>query len=253
MVVLFVHEAGHYLGMRWFGYRNLKMFFIPLFGAAVSGYACVPVVKESIVYLLGPLPGVFIGYGCGLIYFISKVDVWRDWAVMFVVINALNLAPIYPLDGGRFIFGLLPQRTYRIQWLLQLIFVGLLFAATFALNINGVSVLAGIALGGTLYLAKTNKLAHRVRASPIVQLDADGGSIPATAANDLIDIIQTEYKSSKPKDIAELAWHTWVRVKAQRPQAYDTFLLVMIYVLTLLSVWVAQSIYAANVSPIGIR
>jgi len=35
--VLFFHELGHYVGMRIFGYRNVRMFFIPLFGAAVSG------------------------------------------------------------------------------------------------------------------------------------------------------------------------------------------------------------------------
>jgi hypothetical protein len=35
--VLFFHELGHYLAMRLFGYRNLRMFFIPFFGAAVTG------------------------------------------------------------------------------------------------------------------------------------------------------------------------------------------------------------------------
>ena len=32
--ILLVHEAGHWVAMRIFGYRNLRMFFIPLFGAA---------------------------------------------------------------------------------------------------------------------------------------------------------------------------------------------------------------------------
>ena len=36
--VLFVHELGHWVAMRVFGYRNLKMFFIPFFGAGL-GYA----------------------------------------------------------------------------------------------------------------------------------------------------------------------------------------------------------------------
>src|SRR5262249_57137277 len=37
VAVLFFHESGHYLGMLWFGYRDLQMFFIPFFGAAVYG------------------------------------------------------------------------------------------------------------------------------------------------------------------------------------------------------------------------
>src|SRR4051812_15229775 len=31
--ILLFHELGHYLAMRIFGYRNVRMFFIPLLGA----------------------------------------------------------------------------------------------------------------------------------------------------------------------------------------------------------------------------
>ena len=33
--ILFFHELGHLLGMKLFKYKNLKMMFIPLLGAAV--------------------------------------------------------------------------------------------------------------------------------------------------------------------------------------------------------------------------
>ena len=35
--VLLLHESGHWIAMRLFHYRNLRMFFIPFFGAAVTG------------------------------------------------------------------------------------------------------------------------------------------------------------------------------------------------------------------------
>src|SRR6267143_4595384 len=35
--VLAFHEAGHFVAMRALGYRDVKMFFIPFFGAAVTG------------------------------------------------------------------------------------------------------------------------------------------------------------------------------------------------------------------------
>ena len=35
--VLLIHEAGHAIAMRAFGYREISMFFIPFFGAAVTG------------------------------------------------------------------------------------------------------------------------------------------------------------------------------------------------------------------------
>lgn len=37
LVVIFIHELGHFAGMKLAGYRHVKMFFIPLLGAAVSG------------------------------------------------------------------------------------------------------------------------------------------------------------------------------------------------------------------------
>ena len=60
--VLFIHEFGHYLAMKIFNYRNLRMFFIPFLGAAVSGqHFNVPGWKKTIVSLMGPVPGIILG------------------------------------------------------------------------------------------------------------------------------------------------------------------------------------------------
>ncbi len=60
--VLLFHELGHFAGMKAFGYRDVRMFFIPFFGAAVSGKrAGVAPWKEAVVLLLGPVPGVLRG------------------------------------------------------------------------------------------------------------------------------------------------------------------------------------------------
>jgi len=65
--VLFFHELGHFVTMRFFGYRNLKMFFIPFFGAAVSGrHYNVQGWKKALVALMGPLPGIVLGTGLGI-------------------------------------------------------------------------------------------------------------------------------------------------------------------------------------------
>ena len=37
LVVLLIHELGHFFAMRLFNYTNVKLFFIPLLGAYVSG------------------------------------------------------------------------------------------------------------------------------------------------------------------------------------------------------------------------
>jgi hypothetical protein len=62
VAVIALHEAGHALGMRMFGFSNVRMFFIPFFGAAVTGSArSAATWKEAIVTLMGPLPGIVLG------------------------------------------------------------------------------------------------------------------------------------------------------------------------------------------------
>ena len=60
--ILLFHELGHFVAMRIFKYRNLKMFFIPLLGAAVTGQNYnVAGWKKAIVSLAGPVPGIVVG------------------------------------------------------------------------------------------------------------------------------------------------------------------------------------------------
>ncbi|HEY3804543.1 MAG TPA: site-2 protease family protein [Kofleriaceae bacterium] len=96
---VFVHELGHALGMLVFGYRDVKIFFIPLLGAATSGKARgVAAWKQAIVLLLGPVPGLV----AALVLFRIDGPSWlRSLAVVLLVVNAFNLLPLEPLDGGR--------------------------------------------------------------------------------------------------------------------------------------------------------
>jgi Zn-dependent protease len=113
--VLALHETGHYLGMRWFGYRDMRMFFVPALGAAVSGHKPgVPAWQEAIVLLLGPLPGLLLGCGIYFVDLVDAVPLLRGGAAWLVTLNFLNLLPFEPLDGGklcnRHLFS-------RVRWL----------------------------------------------------------------------------------------------------------------------------------------
>src|SRR5262245_10303645 len=60
--VLLFHEGGHWAAMRVFGYRDVRVFFIPFLGAATSGRARgVAGWKEAVVSLMGPVPGIIAG------------------------------------------------------------------------------------------------------------------------------------------------------------------------------------------------
>lgn len=104
VAVLLFHELGHYLGMRLFGYRDVRMFFIPFFGAAVSGRKYgVPVWQEATVLMLGPLPGLALAVALNWIYEPRPGTELATLVAVLALINALNLLPVMPLDGGRLV------------------------------------------------------------------------------------------------------------------------------------------------------
>src|SRR6185295_12866366 len=120
-VVLF-HEMGHLLAMRMLRYRDVRMFFIPLLGAAVTGrHYNVKGWQRAIVYLAGPLPGIIVGLLLALIAVNANDRLLERIAMMALVLNGINLLPFVPLDGGWVLHSLIFSRHY----FLESIFIGL--------------------------------------------------------------------------------------------------------------------------------
>ena len=114
--VLFVHEAGHYLAMKRYNYKEVKMFFIPFLGAYVSGDKDQLSKKEMLVVILaGPVPGIIIGTLLNLISAMYEIPELGSLGKLFVIINAFNLIPVTPLDGGRLIETLFFSSNILIQ------------------------------------------------------------------------------------------------------------------------------------------
>ena len=123
--VLFFHELGHYVGMRIFGYRNVRMFFIPLFGAAVSGQkTSAKSYQEAIVTLLGPVPGLCLAivlFGVAFVPGLPRENrlVLVQASLLMGFINGFNLLPIFPLDGGRLLNQILFSRNRYLEGVFQ--------------------------------------------------------------------------------------------------------------------------------------
>ena len=107
-IVIF-HEMGHFIAMKFYRYNDLGIFFIPLLGAYVSGTKREVSQKESAVILLaGPLPGIILGialfyirvWQLGYVPYRAE-DLAINAAYLLIVLNLINLLPIYPLDGGQ--------------------------------------------------------------------------------------------------------------------------------------------------------
>lgn len=114
VAVLLLHEGGHVLAMKIFGYRNTVMLFIPFLGALATARKDNASLTEKVwISLAGPLPGLALGIGLAISFGMSdladpNMAAWledtnwiRETSWMLIILNLFNLLPIYPLDGGQ--------------------------------------------------------------------------------------------------------------------------------------------------------
>lgn len=114
LIVLIIHELGHFFAMKLFGYENVRMLFIPLMGAFVQGKKQEYSQRQSyIVTLSGPIPGLIIGT---VLFYLGLTYHWY-WMVelssLFILLNIVNLFPLDPLDGGQ-LFKLFVKRNTEL-------------------------------------------------------------------------------------------------------------------------------------------
>ncbi|TCS39786.1 hypothetical protein [Reinekea marinisedimentorum] len=131
VVVIFVHEAGHLIGMMLFRYRDLNMLFVPFLGALASGKKeKISSWQEAIILVLGPLPGYILGLYL-LLQYSGPTPQWVfEYALISVILNGINLLPFMPLDGGKILnlalFNKLPklQLSFYILSLISFTIIG---------------------------------------------------------------------------------------------------------------------------------
>jgi Zn-dependent protease len=236
IAVLFVHETGHYLGMRVFGYRNVRMFFIPMFGAAVSGQKTSGKgYQEAIVTLLGPLPGLCIAAGLLVPAFIPALDPklrqqFARAAFLFAIINGFNLLPILPLDGGRLANEILFSRNRYLEMIFQIVaaavlsLLGVVGAGWFFLFL-GIWLL--LSVGVTF---KISSIAQRVGRQFIGQLPPMDGRLPMALFGQIVGDVKAAFPGNKtPKGVAAIAFRVWEKMQVRRPGAGATVAISMTY------------------------
>lgn len=118
--ILLMHEFGHALAMRAFGYRNLGVLVLPFLGAVALGRKDDAGPWQKLVMLLaGPLPGLLLGALClraGMAW--PGQYAWLNEAgILLLAINLFNLLPFMPLDGGQIVETFLFARRPRLRLL----------------------------------------------------------------------------------------------------------------------------------------
>jgi Zn-dependent protease len=103
LAVVAFHEAGHAMAMRFAGYRDVNVFFVPFVGALTVGRDMGASVKQRLaVMLAGPVPGLWLAVVVFvLLHQYDTLSFLKPLAVALLLVNGLNLLPLTPLDGGR--------------------------------------------------------------------------------------------------------------------------------------------------------
>jgi Zn-dependent protease len=185
--VLFFHELGHYLAMRVFRYRNVRMFFIPMFGAAVSGtnYSA-PGWKKVVVALMGPLPGILLGAVLGSLGIVLHNSLLIEIALMSLILNGSNLIPVLPLDGGRVVQTLLFSRHYAVDGLFRALAAGALILAGIKIPERILLFLGIMMLLGIPLILRRGRVAAELRRAGFGPSSSDDQRIPPGVADAII-------------------------------------------------------------------
>jgi Zn-dependent protease len=101
MVLLLIHEMGHYIWMKALGLNPQLPIFVPGIGAYVAMTKLPPdQATHAWVALAGPLVG---GLGCTILYWLG-VHNGNNWLLAAgstgFFLNLIQLIPAKPLDGG---------------------------------------------------------------------------------------------------------------------------------------------------------
>jgi Zn-dependent protease len=203
VVTLLVHELGHLAGMVLFKYKNVQMFFIPFFGAAVKGESEKSNgFKECIISFMEPLPGIFISILLMILTKNSNPEL-TQLCIMLALINSFNLLPIYPLDGGRIVDTLIFKRNRYLQLAFRIVAVLLIIYISYELR----SIAFAIFGLFTLILIKPSfikaGIAHSLKSDPENQLtlDPDDRKFKKTVAL-IYHKIKSEYPQYARPDVA---------------------------------------------------
>ena len=128
----------------------------------------------------------------GVVGIYQGSDLATEVAVMMLILNALNLLPLLPLDGGWAAHGLFFSRHYGVD---------VVFRVIAALAVLGISIVIGdmflIGLGVVLLIGlptvlRSGRIVHRLKSEHLAA-SQDDQTIPSSTAARIIDEIDQEF------------------------------------------------------------
>jgi Zn-dependent protease len=112
-LLVLVHEMGHYVDVKRRGLPAEMPVFLPGIGAYVRWQNLgVTVETRAEISLAGPFAGLLASVACAAVWYETGGSLWAALAAVGAWLNALNLIPVFILDGGQAVLAL--NRTGRL-------------------------------------------------------------------------------------------------------------------------------------------
>ena len=110
VLLIFIHEMGHFLAARQRGLNVGAPTFIPFFGAWIT-LKDMPHNAETEAYigLAGPVAGTLAAILCYVLAVVLQSPLLLALSYAGMFINLFNLVPVSPFDGGRITAVLSPR------------------------------------------------------------------------------------------------------------------------------------------------
>lgn len=246
VIVIFVHELGHLLAMKAVGYRDVRIFFVPLFGGAAAGEHHNPgPLRRAFVSLAGPLPGIVIGVLLARLYFAGADPVTLTAARVFLFVNAFNLLPFYPLDGGRVLEAVLFTRHHLLEVIFKVIAGLALGVMAFSMKSVLLALLAAWVLVTVPAVYRKGVLARDLRSLPNLPTTSSDFRIPRPFIEAAIPRLAEHLgpHAENPGVVAAQVRDLWHRTVQRPAGAGSTFGIIAFYVLSfVLSVLLAVGV-----------
>jgi Zn-dependent protease len=102
VLLILIHEMGHYIDIRRRGLPAEMPVFLPGLGAYVRWQALgVTRQTRAEVSLAGPLAGLLAAIACAAMWFHTGSNLWAALARTGAWLNIVNLTPLWVLDGSQ--------------------------------------------------------------------------------------------------------------------------------------------------------
>ncbi|RTR35477.1 stage IV sporulation protein FB [Robertmurraya yapensis] len=107
LLIIFIHEMGHAVAASFFSWRVKRISFLPFGGVAeIDEHGNRPLKEEAIVTLAGPIQHLWLLAVAFFLYEFNLISdfIYTNFVQFNLMILIFNLLPIWPLDGGKFVF-----------------------------------------------------------------------------------------------------------------------------------------------------